>query len=183
MKIFGIGLNKTGTSSMHDALETLGFRSLHWGGPEKRIEVERALAAGLPLVDGLGDFDAYSDIVRLSENFPLLDRQYPDAKFILTTRDVNGWIASRRRHVERNRQRRTQGLYDGSWLEVDEPAWRAEFEAHEARVTQYFAGRRDKLLVFRIIDGDGYDQLCPFLGVAIPTEPFPWRFRGATAVE
>ena len=31
VKVFGIGLNKTGTSSLHRALELLGYRSLHWG--------------------------------------------------------------------------------------------------------------------------------------------------------
>ena len=30
-KVFGIGLNKTGTISLHHALEQLGYRSLHWG--------------------------------------------------------------------------------------------------------------------------------------------------------
>ena len=34
MKIFCIGLNKTGTRSLSDALEILGYRSLHWGGSD-----------------------------------------------------------------------------------------------------------------------------------------------------
>jgi hypothetical protein len=177
--IFGIGLNKTGTISLHDALERLGFRSLHWGGPEVRKLVERALEEGRPLVEDLGEFDAFSDILCLSENFAVLDRQYPGSKFILTTRDLGEWLHSRRRHVERNRERKARGEYDGTFLEVDLAGWREEFLAHEARVHEYFAGRDDDFLVMNIAAHDGYEKLCPFLGVAMPAEPFPWRHRGA----
>ena len=38
-RIFGLGLNKTATTSLHRALELLGFRSLHWGGPTVRQTV------------------------------------------------------------------------------------------------------------------------------------------------
>ena len=31
----------------------------------------------------------------------------------------------------------------------------------------------DRLLVIDIVGGDGWEQLCPFLGVPIPEEPFP----------
>ena len=50
MKIFCIGLNKTGTISLHEALEGLGFNSLHWGGQPSRQAVERAIAEGVPLL-------------------------------------------------------------------------------------------------------------------------------------
>src|SRR5262245_10122955 len=112
MKVFCIGLNKTGTRSLNDALELLGLRGMHWGGrdvasaaqrgPQIKAAVERALAEGRPLLDDLDDADAYSDILALSENFTALDEQYPGSKFILTTRDVDDWLASRRRHVEQN---------------------------------------------------------------------------------
>jgi hypothetical protein len=29
----------------------------------------------------------------------------------------------------------------------------------------------------RITEGDGFEELCPFLGVPIPSEPFPHRHR------
>lgn len=176
MKVFGIGLNKTGTISLHEALGTLGFRSLHWGGPEVRRLVERARDEGRPLVDDLGDHDAYSDIWALSESFALLDEQYPGSRFVLTTRPIDDWIGSRRRHVERNRQRREAGEYAGTFLEVEPEVWRAEFEAHHAAVEAYFSGR-DDLLVLRITEGEGYERLCPFLGVEDPRVPFPFRHR------
>lgn len=178
MVIFCIGLNKTATISLHEALETLGFRSLHWGGPEVREKVERAIAENRPLLHYLPGFDAFSDILRLSENFALLDRQYPGSRFIYTTRAVEQWLESRRRHVERNVERRAQGLYDGAFLEIEDDAWRAEFTAHDRAVRSYFASRPD-LLVMDITAGDGYEKLCPFLGVDPPDQAFPWRHRQA----
>jgi hypothetical protein len=175
--VFGIGLNKTGTISLHEALETLGYRSLHWGGIESRWAVERAIRERVPLVTHLGDYEAFSDIQRLSVHFDLLDAQYPGSRFILTTRDVEGWLDSRRRHVERNVTRREVGEYDGTFLTVDLKAWRAQFIDHDARVRTYFAKRPQDLLVMDVTEGDDYAVLCPFLGVPEPAAPFPWRHK------
>lgn len=178
-KIFCIGLNKTGTISLHQALTTLGFSSLHWGGQASRHAVERAIRERKPLLEYLGDYDAYSDIQRLSVNFELLDRQYPGSKFILTTRDVEEWLDSRRRHVLRNRERKARGEYDGTFLELEPDRWRAQFVDHHERVKEYFRDR-DDLLVMRVTEGDGYEVLCPFLGVPVSTEPFPWSHKNTS---
>jgi hypothetical protein len=186
MKVFCIGLNKTGTRSLHDALEILGLRGMHWGGNENlatavqrgaqiRVAVERALAEGRPLLDDLEDADAYSDILALSTNFHVLDRQYPESKFILTTRKLDDWLDSRTRHVETNVERRRRGEYDGTFLVVDREAWSAEFIGHDERVRSYFAGRPSDLLVLDIAAGDGWEQLCPFLGLPVPDAAFPRR--------
>ena len=104
-RLFGIGLNKTGTTSLHEALRMLGYDSLHWGGPALRRFVEVSLAAGEPLLSRLDPhLDAFSDIQVLSEHYELLDQQYPGSRFVLTTRPVEDWIESRRRHVETNRR-------------------------------------------------------------------------------
>lgn len=174
--MFGIGLNKTGTISLHEALEVLGYRSLHWGGPEVRKVVEANLEAGRPLLTGIDDHDAFSDILALSENFALLDEQYPGSRFVLTTRPVEHWVESRRKHVLRNRERAARGEYAGTFLEIEPDAWRAEFTAHHQRVADHFEGRHD-LLVLQIAAGDGWERLCPFLGVPVPDQPFPHRHR------
>ncbi len=182
-KVFCIGFNKTGTISLHNALTSLGYRSLHWGGPPVREKIEQALAEGRPLVDDLGDYDAYSDILVLSTNFATLDEQYPGSKFILTTRDVESWLKSRREHVARNVARRAAGEYEGHFLHVDEPAWRREWVTHHAKVRDYFAHRPADLLVMDIIGGDGYEVLCPFLGHETRSDPFPWQHQGATRTD
>jgi hypothetical protein len=181
VKIFCIGLNKTGTISLHEALEGLGLSSLHWGGQPSRTAVERAIAEDVPMLTYLPEADAYSDIQRLSVSFDVLDEQYPGSKFVMTTRDLDGWIDSRRRHVERNIKNEATGEYDGTFLSIDVDAWTALYERHHADVRAYFAGRPDDLLVFNIIGGEGYERLCPFLGLDLPAEPFPWRHRDASA--
>ncbi len=47
--------------------------------------------------------------------------------------------------------------------------------SHEQAVRERFADRPDKLLVLDICSGEGWERLCPFLGVDTPTEPFPWH--------
>jgi hypothetical protein len=177
-KVFCIGLNKTGTVSLHEALTILGYRSFHWGGPEARRSVRRALEEETPLLTYLdGRFDAFSDVEDLTYNFDLADRQYPDSKFILTIRPLDEWLESRRRHVKKNRARRASRRYAGSWLEVDLEGWAADYTAHTERVRSYFADRPDDLLVIDITAGKGWDALCAFLGRPIPDSPFPWQNR------
>lgn len=177
-KVFCIGLNKTGTTTLHQAFEMLGVRSLHWGGPTSGKKVGRALREGRPLVEDFPGIEAFSDIAGLSKRYAILDEQYPEARFILTTRPMEGWIESRRAHVLRNRERAARGEYTGTFLEIEPDAWRAEFEAHHAGVAEYFGDRED-LLTMRITEGDGFDVLCPFLGLPVPAEPFPHRHKAS----
>ncbi len=180
-KIFCIGLNKTATVSLHDALTILGYRALHWGGPETRRSVRRALEEGRPMLEDLDpEFEAFSDLEDLTYNFDVADRQYPGSKFILTIRDLDDWLDSRRRHVEYNRRRRAEGQYAGRWLDVDLEAWASDFRAHEARVRAHFADRPHDLLVLDITAGSGWEPLCTFLGRPVPKQPFPWRNRYGT---
>jgi hypothetical protein len=176
-RVFGIGLNKTGTSSFHRAMELLGFQSLHWGGPTVRRAVEAALAAGEPLLSPLdARYDAFSDVLPIALHFDVLDEQYPGSRFVLTVRDVDAWVDSRRRHVERNVQLAEEGTYTGRFLVVDEPAWRAEWHEHVGRVRAHFAGRTDFIEV-DISAGAGWRPFCELLGVPTPAEPFPWENR------
>jgi Sulfotransferase domain len=184
-RVFCLGLNKTGTSSFSRAMELLGLRSLHWGGPEVRRRVEAALAAGRPLLSELDPaFDAFSDVLPLAEHFTLLDEQYPGSRFVLTVRPVEEWIDSRRRHVENNLRRREAGEYTGSFVVVDEAGWRREWDGHVARVRAYFAGRRD-FLELDITRGKGWGPLCALLDRPVPATPFPWanRYRRYEAPE
>ncbi len=176
-RLFGIGLNKTGTSSCHEAMRILGFESLHWGGPAVRRSVEAALDAGEPLLSNLDErYDAFFDILPLAEHFELLERQYPGRRFLLTVRPVDEWIESRRRHVERNVRRKAAGEYDGNFLTVDEEAWRTEWFRHVARVRGHF-GHRSDFLELDVTRNAGWPPLCDLLGLPEPTEPFPWENR------
>jgi hypothetical protein len=176
-RLFGIGLNKTGTSSFHEAATILGFDSLHWGGPPVRDKVQAALDAGAPLLTNLEPhYDAFSDILLLSRNFARLDAQYPGSSFVLTVRPVDAWIDSRRRHVENNIRLHAAGEYDGTFLVVDESGWREEWATHTAAVREYFAGR-DNFLETDITTDPQWGPLCRLLRVPEPEVAFPWVNR------
>jgi hypothetical protein len=176
-RVFGIGLNKTGTSSFHEAMTILGYESLHWGGPTVHKLVQAALDDGRPLLANLDQrYDAFSDIGLLSRRFKMLDRQYPGSHFVLTVRPIDEWVDSRRRHVENNVRRKARGEYDGTFLVVDEPKWRNEWVAHLANVHGYFEGRSD-FLEIDITATPRWEPFCALLGVPEPAVPFPWANR------
>jgi hypothetical protein len=180
-KVFCIGLNKTGTSSLNAALTNLGLRCLHYGGLQTAPAVNRALEEGRPLLSYVGeDFEAYSDISPLTANFEIADHDYPGSRFILTTRRVEDWLASRRLHVEGNVISRERGRYDGKWLEVDVEGWARLWRRHHERALSYFVDRPGDLLTIDICSGLArYEPLCAFLGLPIVEGRLPWENKTA----
>jgi hypothetical protein len=180
--VFGIGLNKTGTSSLHAAVSHLGFSSVHHGGDlGERMELARR--EGRPLLScAAPDIDAFFDIEAIRCGYAELDRDHPGSKFILSVRDLDAWLASRVRHVERNQRLRAAGLAHGDFLEIDVDAWTAERAAHHEAVSAHFAGRPDDLLVIDVCGGQGWERLAPFLGWGrLPERAFPWENRDVDA--
>jgi hypothetical protein len=49
----------------------------------------------------------------------------------------------------------------------------AAYNRHHADVRRYFADRPGDLMEMNIIEGDGWEKLCPFLGLQVPPTPFP----------
>jgi hypothetical protein len=175
-KIFGVGLNKTGTVSLTRAVTQLGFTAVHHNTAtlsptELTDRVHRAIAEGAPpfhYADEVGDADAFFDIRVVEERFEYFDRHCPGSKFILHTRDVDDWITSRIQHVEHNIARGKD-----SWVTIDVDLWREQWRQQHDRVLRYFAGRPGDLLVMDVAAGDGWEKLAPFLGCEVPSSPFP----------
>lgn len=177
-KVFGIGLNKTGTTSLTHALSVLGYSAVHYHHGELTSEeinrhITEAVHAGEPplaRLPSLQDFDAYFDIVSLVRLFPAFDDAYPGSKFILHTRPLAEWLDSREKHVLRNQR---DPHYRGDWTAVDREGWTRERDEHHARVRAYFADRPSDLLEIDLSAGDGWEKLCPFLQCEWPAVPFP----------
>lgn len=164
-KVFGVGLSKTGTHSLAAALARLGCAVTHYPPPDKVLELA-------------GQADALVDTPVIL-HMETLDQRYPEALFILTTRELESWLASCRAHWERTKPsetaRRVRRQVYGS-VGFDEARFRRVYREHHARVRRLFAGRPGKLLVMNIVAGDGYDRLCPALGVTPLREPFPHKY-------
>lgn len=180
-KIFGIGLSKTGTTSLDHALTALGFRSVHFAADAQTFRQIEAADYQLKLLERV---DALTDIP-LVPYFRQLDRLYPDSKFILTLREASSWLASMERHYQahpvhtatRPEVIRYFRLANYGSLTFNREHLLDVYDDHVRRVTHYFRDRPQDLLVMNICEGDGWEALCPFLGKAAPPIPFPWANR------
>jgi hypothetical protein len=176
MKIFCIGLSKTGTTSLTEALRILGFDAVHWYATKHAF---RYTDAGIDIDwDFFERHDAFADtpIARL---YPELDARYPDARFILTLRDPDAWLVSFRDQfaaggLDAFSARLHQDLYGTDRYDAD--LCRAALRRHQVGAERHFAGRDRTLLTLDITRGEGWATLCEFLGCPIPNLPFPYRF-------
>ncbi len=176
-KIFGIGFQKTGTSSLNEALRLLGyhavggFRINHPKGVTiaPPVTTEKILAVALHRA---ASADAFND-----NPWPLLfqelDAAFPDAKFILTHRAPDRWLASVVRHFGDNPGDMAHWIYGVAQPKGHEARYLAVYAAHNAAVRAHFANRPDKLLEIDFSHGAGWAELCGFLGQPIPALPFP----------
>jgi hypothetical protein len=176
MKVFGTGWQRTGTTSLSKALKALGIRTLDFPS------------------DLLADLD--HEVIRRYDGFtdnpiPLvyreLDRRHPGSKFVHTQRDEEEWLTSvqwlfevgsvkfewsKRPIIGEIHQR----LYGTTTFERE--LFLERYRRHNREVPEHFAGRPRDLLVLDLSRGDGYEKLCPFLGIDPPATPFPhWNKR------
>lgn len=178
-KIFGIGFHRTGTLSLARALRQLGFRCKH--NPHRMFD--NICRGEFRFPRAVDRFDATVDLP-VPLIFRELDREYPGSQFILTVRETDTWIPSVRRlvaeHISENMHERDRKLTYGI-THFDEAVYRAVFERHRMEVENYFRQRTDDLLIMDITQGEGFEKLCPFLGVPTINAPFPHRHKSDQA--
>lgn len=165
-KIFGIGLSKTGTTSLAAAMAILGYRSRHF-----------------PRDEDFAIYDAFSDIT-VAMKYKTLDRFFPGSKFIYTTREEKAWLGSCEIHFsEPHRKQRQREIRRTFYRcdQFDEQKFREAYRRHDAEVRAYFSGRPGDILVMEI--SEGWAPLCRFLGKPVPDLLFPWQNRKAKDVD
>ena len=94
-KCFGIGYNKTGTTSLDDVLSTiLGFKS-NQSLVENNSTLQAINGNYSPLYQSLKNLDFHQDLpISQGYIFASLDALFPSSKFILTVRDNPAWVNS-----------------------------------------------------------------------------------------
>lgn len=185
-KVFCVGFNKTGTTSLDVAFKQLGFATAEafhllddWANRDFTRLVELCRGA-----------EAFQDIpFSLPYTYPVLDYAFPNSKFVLTVRSsVDEWYRSLTTFHTKllgtvglptaEDLKQCPILYKG-WLwrtlhlvgGVDEAdpynreRWTRIYEDHNANVINYFRYRPGSLLVLNLADKTAMSQLCHFLGV------------------
>jgi len=172
-RVFCVGLGKTGTGTFAECMARLGC--WHRTGPGPWGLLMHAAGRFEPLLRLAAHYNSVDDFP-----WPYLYRElaqrFPDAQFVLTRRrDAGTWYASLCKHYDRAgpslELRRAYG--------VDSPhAARAElielYEQHIRNVDAYFEGT-GRLLTLCWDTGDGWRELCDFLGMTAPEEALPHR--------
>ena len=186
LKVIGAGLGRTGTLSLKLALEHLGFGPCYHMLEIMSVAHER-FPQWLQVVRGAPDWDAIFEGFVSTVDYPTanywreLAEFYPEAKVILSTRDAEGWFDSVQRtifspgNLGRTNQPPLGEFFQGAVTRdfgdrIDDREFMVDsFRRWEADVITSLPPER--LLVHRL--GDGWEPLCAFLGVPVPTVPYP----------
>lgn len=173
-KIFGIGLNKTGTTSLGIALEILGYTN-HVSYDLNLIKDWKS-----------GKFNKIHEVGDSNNNFedwpwPLMYKRlylrYPNAKFILTTRlSPEVWFRSLEKHAEKTGPTIARKLIYKYYLPTENKKAHIEFyKQHNNQVKAFFEKKdTNKFISICWEKGDSWRKLCGFLNLNIPNSiPFP----------
>lgn len=182
-KVFGLGLNKTGTSSLKRAWESLGIAPI-----PTQLDVARAGLVNAVLLEG--DYEralAWAEDYRGMEDRPWnigdmyrrLHERFDDSLFILTVRDEASWWRSVHHWitvVKPDAQDRYMLHFEVD--EISQEAFIDAYRRYNAEVTQYFeVNDPERFLVLDIGSGEEWEKLCQFFGKPTPAVPFPHRNR------
>jgi len=196
-KIFCIGRNKTGTTSLEQALKSFGYKL----GDQARAELlmdEWAKRDFRKIIKFCKTANAFQDApFSYDFTFQALDSAFPESKFILTIRNnANEWYESVTRFhtklVGKNRLptasdlkefpyrykgwiwEQAQALYgiDETTL-YDKEIYTKHYENYNARVLDYFRQRPNDLLILNIEDPSSMKSLCDFLDIKFTGQQMP----------
>ena len=179
--IIGVGLSRTGTTTLNKALCILGLNSIHyhphllknalWGQPQSFRVYD--------------DVDAVTDLPAAHFYKEIL-KAYPNSKTILTIRDEDSWFNSVSHHYHTINYRidslsetpeRKEWLKETS-LQIRKVVY-GSTEVNEEYISRYrYHNKTVKSdLVMNITEGDGWKPLCQLLDKPIPDVPFPFENR------
>lgn len=197
-KIFCIGYNKTGTTSLGKALYELGIII----APQKPAEI---------LINDWGD-DEYKNIIKfckeyqcfqdvpfsLTDSYKYLDKAFPNSKFILTVRDTpDQWYNSIRNfhsklfgtggHPPTKEDLLTANYVYSGWMwdfmkigygVLDGDVYNKtllvnSYNLHNESAKDYFKGKSNQYIEINLSERESYKRLCDFLNIQSVKTEFP----------
>jgi|SRR5699024_2408845 len=198
-KIFCIGRNKTGTTSLKAAMKDLGYVV----GNEKaghRLVFDWGKRDFGKLIEHCKTGQFFQDVpFSRAYTFIVLDHVFPNSKFILTVRDSpEQWFDSLVRYETKKRGKNGNpptkedlknhvNFYKGRDWDVfllsnnaddklyDKKRLTEGYKRHNANIKKYFRNRPEDLLVLNVAEKGAYQKLCDFLGKETDQTEFPWK--------
>ncbi len=169
-KVFVIGFQKTGTTSLEHALQFLGYRV--YGGDKNLMKYSDSEALKAYIKKTLDSWDAVQDMP-----WPLFYKElyavYPDAKYILTIRDTNKWIRSVVTYFASIRIPLHQKIYDVPCAEGHEDRYIERYEKSNRDIIAFFENKPN-FLIMEMGKNFNYQTLGAFLSLEdLPKEDFP----------
>lgn len=181
-KVFGIGFQKTGTSSLGRALELLGYRvGGYWDfrdlAQDTGLTMERLVERAMVLST---QYDALKD-TPWPVMFREMDRAYPGSKFIHIVRDTDSWLKSASLDFGKHPNALHRVIYGCDCPVGNERVWTDRYERHNAEVREYFRGRESDFVSLHMNQGEvGWDPVCRLLGLSVPDVAWPHVNRIST---
>jgi hypothetical protein len=185
LKVLGVGMPRTGTRSLIEALTILGYRTMHELANLWNLDA-------LDMADELPDhvFRLGTDKVDAGTEaiyWRRIAMAHPEAKLVLTVRDRRAWFRSTNAHLQR-----IYGQFQTLYFQAAQRSAERHFgdarpmaslycdrlENHNLFVKLWCAYMKRPLLEFDVTRG--WKPLCDFLDKPVPNDPFPWKNRYAT---
>ena len=199
-KIFCIGLNKTGTTSLKKEMELQGFVV----GNQRRAEllfddwVKKDFSR---IIKYCKTAQFFQDVpFSLPYTFIAIDQAFPGSKFILTIRDdAESWYNSLIRFHGKlfgngKIPPTTEDLKSATYIYKGFPyhsrthvlnapendLYNKEilidfYETHNKAVTDYFRFRKNDFLEINLKEDNSYEKFCSFLNIVQTKDKFPWE--------
>lgn len=196
-KIFCVGCNKTGTTSIENVFNSLGLTI----GNQRQAELlvfDWAKRDYRRLVNYCRSAEAFQDMpFSMHGTFQVVDEAFPGSKFILTVRsNVDEWfeslvrfhskIVGKGRVPTADDLRQVNYRYPGFMLDVlklnfgadesllyNREAYAQFYEEHNENIKKHFKNRPDDLLVLNVAEPDAMERLLKFLGYPYTGQEMP----------
>lgn len=180
-KVFGIGMNKTGTTTLKVCLEKLGYTVC---SPD--LELLRCVDRGElgPVFEFAKRYDGFQDWP-WPFVYEEMDREYENSKFILTRRkNSDAWFNSLKKHSIKKGPTEYRKIAYGYEMPAGKKSPHVNiYEEHNEEVRAYFEGREDDFLEVCWEEGDGWEKICGFLGHEVPQAEFPHRKKSLSKTQ
>lgn len=187
-KVFCIGVGKTGTTSLEALFRDFGYKVGVQAQGEALLDAwhERNWA---PIIELAKTAEFFQDVpFWLDGTYRVLDAAFPGSKFIHLTRDSGAWYESLTRfHTQFSGLDHLPTADDWRDFPSHRPGWMLDamlwiygvseddiynrdkligwYEAYNAGVQQYFAGRPEALLSLSIAEPDAVERIAAFAGI------------------